>query len=635
MPTVAWRKSGALAPPAGVGGAPAKAGAGIPFAQALPKARYKPMLDTIALHRVAPGRSRPAASAFPLESTVRLQHRTLLESLVVDARVVAAVLLCIIAAPPSGLFHSLDVIGWTIGYAGWALAASVSVRSHPALLLRTAGALHAVDVLWACCAGLVLGGVNGNVFPLCVFPIAAAAYRSNLKVALLEGLLILVCATIGSAHGLVGIADFVASPTWVLEVAYVVVGAVLFGVISHRLHSTTFEGTTIAQLVRHIERSRHLTDAVRSTLSELLRVFDAAQAIVVVKDGGARALLIWRAAAAADGRIEVTREQRVDTEASEWIGVVPPNIAAFELRRRSDEDKPATTLALDTSGELAAGTCEAPAPILGQPWRTLIGAVIETDTPWTGVLVLLDPAGKWRGDLRLHSLHVALQRTVPPLVSLYLQQRVRSRAESLERGRIARELHDGPVQSLAAIEMRLDVLARRVGEPSTAEELTTVRDLVHDESMNLRDLMMRLRHSDVTPQRLRGELRDLVSRFSAFSGIRGQVSWHIEHLDLTPRACREVLRIVQEALVNVRRHSRATDVAVAVQPHAGGCLLTIADNGGGFGFTGRITLAEMEGGGIGPRIIRDRVAALGGALTLESGPTGARLSIVLPARACE
>lgn len=588
------------------------------------------MLDTIAFGRLATGRSRPAASAVPFESTVRLQHRTLLESLVVDARVVAAVLLCIIAAPPSGLFHNLDVIVWTIGYAAWALAASVSVRSHPALLLRTAAALHVVDIIWACCAGLVLGGVNGNVFPLCVFPIAAAAYRSNLKVALLEGLLILVCATIGSARGLAGIAEFVASPTWVLEVAYVVVGAVLFGVISHRLHSTTFEGATIAQLVRHIERSRHLADAVRSTLAELIRVFDAAEAIVVVKDGDARALLVWRAGAAADGRIEVTREQRLHTEASEWMGVVPPGIAAFELRRRGAGDKPVTTLALDASGEHATGTCEVAAPILSQPWRVLVGAVIETDAPWSGVLVLLDPAGKRRGDLRLHSLYVALQRTVPPLVSLYLQQRVRSRAESLERGRIARELHDGPVQSLAAIEMRLDVVARRVHERPIVEELATVRDLVHDESMNLRDLMLRLRHSDVTPQQLRGELRDLVSRFSAFSGILGHLSWQIERIDLTPRACREVLRIVQEALVNVRRHSRATEVSVTVQGHREGFLLTIDDNGIGFGFAGRTTLAEMDARGIGPRIIRDRVAALGGTFTLESRPTGARLSITLP-----
>jgi signal transduction histidine kinase len=185
------------------------------------------------------------------------------------------------------------------------------------------------------------------------------------------------------------------------------------------------------------------------------------------------------------------------------------------------------------------------------------------------------------------------------------------------------------VQSLAAIEMRLDVAARRADAPTLAHELRTLRDLVHDESLNLRDVMQRLRYCDVTPDRLRLELGDLVGRFAAISRIHAQVDWRVARLEVPPAVCRELLRIVQEALVNVRRHSGATRVNVALAQHRRSLTLTIADNGVGLGFKGRVSPREAAAPSL-PRVIRERVDMLGGRLEIESGPAGTTLWIAIP-----
>ena len=105
-------------------------------------------------------------------------------------------------------------------------------------------------------------------------------------------------------------------------------------------------------------------------------------------------------------------------------------------------------------------------------------------------------------------------------------------------------------------------------------------------------------------------------------------------MDLTPRVCRELARIVQESLVNVRKHSGARHVLVRLAQRAGNLQLTVEDDGKGFSFSGRLSGTELETSGKGPAVIRDRVRLLAGELAIESTPGhGARLEVrILPAR---
>ena len=90
-------------------------------------------------------------------------------------------------------------------------------------------------------------------------------------------------------------------------------------------------------------------------------------------------------------------------------------------------------------------------------------------------------------------------------------------------------------------------------------------------------------------------------------------------------------RIVQEALSNIRKHSGARSVTVTLkQDDHAGCLV-IEDDGRGFRFKGCLTLEQLEATDLGPAVIKERVRAMGGHLTIESHPgEGARLELQWP-----
>jgi signal transduction histidine kinase len=101
-----------------------------------------------------------------------------------------------------------------------------------------------------------------------------------------------------------------------------------------------------------------------------------------------------------------------------------------------------------------------------------------------------------------------------------------------------------------------------------------------------------------------------------------------------PRICREVARIVQEALVNIRKHSGATQVLVRFGAHSGLWRLVIEDNGRGFDFLGRLSLSDLNASHTGPVTIKERVRTIGGDLSIESLPgRGANLEITFPQKA--
>jgi two-component system, NarL family, sensor histidine kinase DegS len=95
--------------------------------------------------------------------------------------------------------------------------------------------------------------------------------------------------------------------------------------------------------------------------------------------------------------------------------------------------------------------------------------------------------------------------------------------------------------------------------------------------------------------------------------------------------CREVARIVQEALVNVRKHSQARQVLVRFGATNGNWKMEIEDDGRGFPFSGRLSQRDLDSMGKGPAVIKERVRLIEGELTIESHPgQGSRLEIIVP-----
>jgi signal transduction histidine kinase len=244
--------------------------------------------------------------------------------------------------------------------------------------------------------------------------------------------------------------------------------------------------------------------------------------------------------------------------------------------------------------------------------------------------MVFDPS--WQGETQegLRFLLDLLRQVGPAVYNVYLLHRLRRRASAAERARFARELHDGAVQSLIAVEMQVDVL-RRQAETTPAVvggELGRIQGLLREEVLKLRELMQQMKLIDVDARRFLSMVTDTVERFERETGISARFVTDIEKLEMPGKVCREMLGIVQEGLVNVRKHSRARHVLVRLGSSDSQWSLTLEDDGKGFPFSGRLTQDELDQMGKGPMIIKERVRLIAGALTVESNPgQGTRLEI--------
>jgi len=88
--------------------------------------------------------------------------------------------------------------------------------------------------------------------------------------------------------------------------------------------------------------------------------------------------------------------------------------------------------------------------------------------------------------------------------------------------------------------------------------------------------------------------------------------------------------ICHEAMVNAARHARASSISASVISYPQSLRIAITDNGSGFAFRGRYDQSALTKMNLGPVSLRERVAFLGGRLTIESGDLGASIEIVLP-----
>jgi two-component system nitrate/nitrite sensor histidine kinase NarX len=225
---------------------------------------------------------------------------------------------------------------------------------------------------------------------------------------------------------------------------------------------------------------------------------------------------------------------------------------------------------------------------------------------------------------RVPEFLVSLTREVAPvLFNRYLVARLRSRAQAKERIRLAQELHDGVVQSLLGVELQIGQLLQTRKNPCQPScvllELARLQGILHKEIAELREEMQRVRPLEVIPAKLLDSMAAMVDRFGLEGGI--SASFSTGQQEIAPpsrRVCTELIRILQEALVNVRKHSGAHHVSVHFGHENGGWKLRIEDDGCGMGFTGQMTSGELDAWSRVPAIIKERVHSIGGELIIQS-----------------
>ena len=145
-----------------------------------------------------------------------------------------------------------------------------------------------------------------------------------------------------------------------------------------------------------------------------------------------------------------------------------------------------------------------------------------------------------------------------------------------------------------------------------------------------------MRPVDIGPHQLLDFVAELVERFSRDTGIAVRFISELQEVALPAATCCELARVVQEGLVNIRKHSGAHSAIVRFGEEDGTWKLVINDDGNGFPFTGRFTLGELDSMRRGPAIIKERVRAVGGDMVIEStAGHGSRLEITVPQKGYE
>jgi PAS domain S-box-containing protein len=200
-------------------------------------------------------------------------------------------------------------------------------------------------------------------------------------------------------------------------------------------------------------------------------------------------------------------------------------------------------------------------------------------------------------------------------------------AQDVERARIAADVHDDPVQALAAVDLRLGLLQRRLGEhaPEMLDVLEPVQGAVSAATERLRALLFDLEPPDLHAG-LTGAMRRAAGEIFEGSDTRWTVAGDLE--PDVPDATRAIAyRIAKEALMNTRRHACAQHVEVTVTGRRDGLEVTVADDGIGLGRAP----ARSSPGHRGIFTMQDRAEVAGGSCEIRNrSPRGTIVTLWLP-----
>jgi signal transduction histidine kinase len=198
-----------------------------------------------------------------------------------------------------------------------------------------------------------------------------------------------------------------------------------------------------------------------------------------------------------------------------------------------------------------------------------------------------------------------------------------------ERNRLAREIHDTLVQEFAGILLHLEAVkgSARAGRQNISECLDRARELAKCGLEDARRMLLGLRPKSLDGAQLSEALGQLAERFSHDCGIRCAFSATGPTHPLPANVEDELYRVAQEALCNVRKHSRAAAVSILLSYRPDGVVLAIKDNGEGF-----VPRQHQAGPrGFGLPTMCDRAYRLGGRMDINSGPdTGTELRMTVP-----
>ena len=212
----------------------------------------------------------------------------------------------------------------------------------------------------------------------------------------------------------------------------------------------------------------------------------------------------------------------------------------------------------------------------------------------------------------------------------HLYEKVQGLVIVEERERIAKELHDGLAQILGYVITKSEATRQILSKVAIASDyLVELENVAHDIYTDTREDILGLRTAISGDRDLVSALREYLARFSQMHGIKTELEVGEQSIPhLSPQVELQAIRIVQEALSNVRKHAEPNRALVKLSRSDNEVLLTVEDDGKGF------NIDEIENAGyskFGIRTIKERAESIHSNLDIDSKPGhGTKITLSIP-----
>jgi signal transduction histidine kinase len=588
---------------------------------------------------------------------------------------IALAVLAVGALAPEIRTESLSAIAAISGgYLVASLAPTVAIRTRRRRALVVIGGTLLLDGLYLAWATYATGGVLSPLRFLVLVHVAAvtlaASYRTGFKLAAWHSLLLFVTLYAQSTGILVAReTDVAALPGgehfWSLAmlsigaVWAVAVACAAFSSVNEReLRAQKVDLDELSSMVREIDASPDASEISRVLLDDLCRVFGFTRGAVLAAPEGDLGVLAIRGAADASVTPEIpterdpivrrTLDERRVTLVRAVDAATDPGLAALFPGARN-----LVVVPMYVAGGERLGIVVLEHPGAGGIKRWVVRlveqyvshAALALRNTWLFLELQdeLEENEALRRQLVVHneSLEEQVQERTrelsESLVDLRIADDERRRllarlvdAQEDERQRVANDIHDDPLQKLAAMKMRLQLLRRRIDDPESVTMLDKLGETIGSTITSMRHMIFELRPTVLDEDGLGKALMQYLETMC--DGLAFEVDDRL--VREPPDELRVILyRIAQEALANVRKHAQASRVHIVLEDLDDGYLVRVEDDGVGFDPPEMLRSAP---GHLGLSAMRERAEMVGGRCSVRSLPeSGTSVEFWIPASAAD